>query len=210
MNAALSALDALLANSSCTQLYIDAGTNVGVQVRKLYEPQRYNATPDPSRALRRRHPAFARAQLAIMRESLRLLEAALGPPPRCHVCSLGFEPNPLLQPQLRTFEAAMRQAGAGVAVVYGGVAASDGHVRLSYPASAADLHDSMEARLVDAAPGAEDARLAERLHRGTEASTVVPTFDLARVVNHAASRLARRSRVRWRTRWTVMSRLQWM
>ena len=36
---------AMYANTNCTLFYIDVGTNIGVQIRKLYEPLRYSNAP---------------------------------------------------------------------------------------------------------------------------------------------------------------------
>ena len=38
-------IDALIDRTNCTSFFLDVGSNVGVQVRKLYEPHRYPASP---------------------------------------------------------------------------------------------------------------------------------------------------------------------
>ena len=40
-----SAIDALFKGSGCDSVYLDVGTNIGVQLRKLYEPHKYPGAP---------------------------------------------------------------------------------------------------------------------------------------------------------------------
>ena len=54
----------------CDALYLDVGSNIGVQVRKLFEPQKYPNSP-----------------------SVKLFDSFFGKS-RKDVCAIGFEPNP--------------------------------------------------------------------------------------------------------------------
>ena len=117
----------LLAEYNCTSVYFDAGSNIGVQIRKLYEPGWYLDRPD--NALKGRavlHTLYKRSQARIMT----LQDEAFGHAPRCHVCSIGFEPNPKHQPQLQHLQRTLRAAGAGVLVVHAGLSSIDGTLQL--------------------------------------------------------------------------------
>ena len=97
----------LLAEYNCTSVYFDAGSNIGVQIRKLYEPGWYLDRPD--KALNGRaflQTLYKRSQARIMS----LQDEAFGQAPRCHVCSIGFEPNPKHQPRLQHFQQRLRAA----------------------------------------------------------------------------------------------------
>jgi FkbM family methyltransferase len=74
----------------CWDVYLDLGTNVGVQIRKVYEPQ-----------------LFPNAMV------LPFFDAFFGDPGlrRASVCSVGFEPNPRLAPRLQAIEAAYNAHG---------------------------------------------------------------------------------------------------
>ena len=73
---------------------------MGVQVRKLFEPEKYTGS-----------------------SVLQLFDRVFGAAPRCRVCAIGFEPNPRLYARLDDLQARLRGAGAG-ATVKGAAAAS--------------------------------------------------------------------------------------
>lgn len=83
---------ALIRSWGCRDVYLDVGSNIGVQVRKLFEPGLYGG----ALVL----PIFARY---------------FGPSPRCGVCAIGFEPNPRNRARLSEVEANLTAAGVGVA-----------------------------------------------------------------------------------------------
>ena len=97
-------LDELWARYPCEHIYLDVGTNIGVQIRKLYQPELYPGA-----------------------EVLPTFEKLFGPAPRCHVCSIGFEPNPHHNQTLNDVEGALRGAGAPVRIFR--AAASDVSIR---------------------------------------------------------------------------------
>jgi len=87
----LGEVDSLLDGYNCTHVYLDVGTNRGVQIRKLFQPHLYpgaKVLPD--------------------------FDLEFGPPPRCpSVCAIGFEPNPRHWDHLDRLQGALRAAGAG-------------------------------------------------------------------------------------------------
>lgn len=87
------AIDALFASHDCEHVYLDVGTNIGIQIRKLYEPQKFEGAP-----------------------ALKYFEEWFGPAPHCHVCAIGFEPNPRHKAYLEDMEHKLTAAGAGVLV----------------------------------------------------------------------------------------------
>jgi hypothetical protein len=74
---------ALLDSGRCENVYLDAGTNIGVQIRKVFEPQYYPDAP-----------------------VLPIFEEFFGPTPRQNLCVFGFEPNPIHTTRLKAVEAA--------------------------------------------------------------------------------------------------------
>ena len=67
------------------------GTNIGVQIRKLFEPHKYpNASVLP------------------------VFEQLFGPAPRCGVCAIGIEPNPRHAARLHRLQRDLRAQGAPV------------------------------------------------------------------------------------------------
>ena len=98
-------IDRLFANSHCNDVYLDVGTNIGVQIRKLLEPHLY---PKAS--------------------SLRFFEDAYGPPPRYSVCAIGFEPNPYHNQRLNQLQTELNQVGFSVLILPVGAGVSQGRL----------------------------------------------------------------------------------
>eukprot|EP00933_Yihiella_yeosuensis_P059258 TRINITY_DN602_c0_g1_i2.p1 TRINITY_DN602_c0_g1~~TRINITY_DN602_c0_g1_i2.p1 ORF type:complete len:304 (+),score=77.91 TRINITY_DN602_c0_g1_i2:155-1066(+) len=74
--------------NECKSIYLDVGSNIGVQVRKLYEPEKFPGAP-----------------------ILPLFQKKFGMPQQRRqngktsgICALGFEPNPLHKAQLQKVE----------------------------------------------------------------------------------------------------------
>ncbi|KAG5180173.1 hypothetical protein JKP88DRAFT_324947 [Tribonema minus] len=93
--------------SQCTGVYFDIGTNVGVQIRKLYEPHLYPGAP-----------------------VLSLFDETFGKR-RDGVCAIGIEPNPDHAPRLKALEKAYAARGWKV-VVLTSAAASNAHGQLQF------------------------------------------------------------------------------
>ncbi|KAI9031400.1 hypothetical protein DFJ74DRAFT_754414 [Hyaloraphidium curvatum] len=86
----------------CRHVYLDLGTNLGVQIRKLYEPHLY---PNSSVL-----PVFGQ----------------YFPGDRSEVCAFGFEPNPVHKERLETLERTYRAMGWRVKVFQAAVTDRDG------------------------------------------------------------------------------------
>ena len=114
----------LLRQFDCQHFYIDMGTNIGVQIRKLYEPDKY---PEA--------------------EVLSIFESVFGRD-RCKVCSIGFEPNIRHAERHRELQTTLRSAGAGVLVVSGAVGSQTGSTEFllgGYTSSDMDVGGSINA-----------------------------------------------------------------
>ena len=96
-------VDSFLLRHRCHHAYVDAGLNIGVQIRKLYEPHKY-----------------------INASSLAVFDRLFGPPPRCNVCAIGIEPNPRHRARLEKVEQHLRAAGAPVLILSAAAANFDG------------------------------------------------------------------------------------
>ena len=142
------AIDAFLAQHRCEHVYLDVGTNIGVQIRKLYEPTKY-----PHAGV---EPIFAQH---------------FGPAPRCGVCTIGFEPNPVHRHRLQRLESSLRAAGAPVLILGAAAAAFDGTIQFDAKGDAEHEHW-----------GGTTAAWGEELLRAPQARHAVPTLDLARVL----------------------------
>lgn len=78
--------------SQCDHLFVDVGSNLGVQIRKLYEPQLYPGA-----------------------DVLPIFDRVFGPAPRCQVCAIAIEPNPAHAERQRAMKRHYLAAGvAGV------------------------------------------------------------------------------------------------
>jgi len=76
----------------CQRVYLDVGSDVGIQIRKLFEPELY---PEA--------------------KVLPIFDSRFGPPKErkrdTGLCAVGFEPNPLNQARLLELETAYRKQG---------------------------------------------------------------------------------------------------
>merc|ERR1719183_2265762 len=79
--------------SSCKQIFVDLGSNIGVNVRKLYEPEKYHG----AKLLPELEKAFG--------------SSADRRSPESGLCALDFEPNPEHQERLAKIEDAYTQHG---------------------------------------------------------------------------------------------------
>ena len=106
----MSSIDALFATYKCRAVYLDVGTNRGVQIRKLYQPLLF---PNAS-ALQQFATEFRGID-------------------RCDVCTIGFEPNPRQWPHLQHMQGALRAAGAGVLIFPSAAGIATGSQLLTVP-----------------------------------------------------------------------------
>ena len=109
----------LLLSHKCKHVYLDVGSNIGVQVRKLYEPEKYN-----------------------MSTVLSHFDNAFGKAPRCHVCAIGIEPNPRHRSRLATVTERLTAMGAGVAFIDAAAGTTDGIVDLQLGARKSPFEDA--------------------------------------------------------------------
>ena len=102
-------ITAFLLRYRCQHVYLDVGSNVGIQIRKLFQPDLYaNAKVRPQ------------------------FDAVFGSSPRCGVCAIGFEPNPRHTDMLDVLERRLGAAGFGAMVLRAAVGASEGSLRLQF------------------------------------------------------------------------------
>jgi len=101
------AIEQLFQQFNCTHAYLDLGGNIGVQTRKVYEPAFYPSAP-----------------------VLALYNSAFGPGPRCDVCSILIEANPLHGARLAELTQSYRSAGVGAIAIMAAVSDADGVTRM--------------------------------------------------------------------------------
>lgn len=95
-----------LNSSRCQHIYLDVGTNRGIQLRKLYEPHYYSGAKVHS-----------------------IFDQYFGTTDRRNVCSVGFEPNPIHASHLRKLQLAYQSAGyPSVIFTHTAVGNADGSV----------------------------------------------------------------------------------
>jgi hypothetical protein len=83
-----------LENGTCDHLYLDIGTNTGVQLRKLYQPESFPHAP-----------------------VIPLFDEVFGDKShRRRVCAIGFEPNPNQNSRLDSVQTIYRRAGFPVVI----------------------------------------------------------------------------------------------
>jgi hypothetical protein len=156
----LARVDALFDRHHCSSLYLDVGTNVGVQLHKLFEPAKFGGAP-----------------------VLQVFDSLFGATDRgCRTCAIGIEPNPRHTQRLDQLESALSAAGAGVIVLRGAAGTSESHVTLSLPRKGA--HEGVD---LDARVGDTTARSQRQSPR--ELIVTVPQFDLAAIIRHVRGRL---------------------
>ena len=106
-------IDELFRRHRCEHIYLDCGTNIGVQIRKLFEPHKYDPRGD---------------RYYYSRSATWWFERNFGKPPRsCRVCAIGFEPNPVHAMRLELLQRTYRAGGAGVLIFHAALAEDDEH-----------------------------------------------------------------------------------
>ena len=156
----LARVDALFDRHHCSSLYLDVGTNVGVQLHKLFEPAKFGGAP-----------------------VLQVFDSLFGASTDrgCRTCAIGIEPNPRHTQRLDQLESALSAAGAGVIVLRGAAGTSESHVTLSLPRKGAREGVDLDARVGDTT--ARSQRQSPR-----ELMVTVPQFDLAAIIRHVRGR----------------------
>jgi len=117
----------LIRRFGCQHAYLDVGSNIGVQIRKLYEPALYTGYDPKMRGLAKRfgvdsEPTAAERAAGIVKgvewwnttsRVLPIFEEYFGPAPRCRVCAIGVEPNPRHEARHKQVQEALQAAGVG-------------------------------------------------------------------------------------------------
>ena len=117
----------LIHRFKCHSAYLDIGSNVGVQVRKLYEPQLYAGKDPMLERLARKWDVYneptAEERAAgiakgaefwnITSPVLPIFDKHFGKAPRCGVCAIAVEPNPRHTARHKELQAVLQAAGAG-------------------------------------------------------------------------------------------------
>ena len=116
------AITRLITTHGCEHLYLDVGSNIGVQIRKLFEPHKYPGAPVHS-----------------------LFDASFGAAAgggRCRVCAIGVEPNPRHRSRLGQLQRRLSAAGAGVMIFEAAAGATDGVASLQFGARKSAFEDA--------------------------------------------------------------------
>jgi hypothetical protein len=184
-------ISALFDTYNCHHVYMDVGSNIGVQMRKLYEPHLYDR-PDPR--LPDLISYFKSAEIAAQVNAsppvLPVFDQYFGRAPRCHVCSIAVEPNPRHAPRLRELQQSLRAAGAGVLVLTATAAdVYDGNTTMWIPPATAQWGGKVN--YVGAAVLPPNRTLPKNLLRSSRAASV-RTVDLARLLLFVRRELTRR------------------
>ena len=117
----------LIHRFKCHSAYLDIGSNVGVQVRKLYEPQLYAGKDPMLERLARKwdvynEPTAEERAAGIVKGAefwnitspvLPIFDKHFGKAPRCGVCAIAVEPNPRHTARHKELQAVLQAAGAG-------------------------------------------------------------------------------------------------
>ena len=168
----LLAIDALLDKYACPFVYIDVGSNIGLQLNRLYRPETIPENND----------GFAR-----------VFDDAFGAAPgrNCHVCAIGVEPNPRHARRLGKMQESFNAAGAGLYVIKAAASTTDGGTLTFFTQAQRKGDRAVEGDQGASANAFSDARRGKEV-QNLEDRISVPTVDLAQVIHRVRSRLARR------------------
>jgi hypothetical protein len=154
------AIDQLFAEYKCHNVYLDVGSNVGVQIRKLFEPEKYPGAP-----------------------VIPLFRSLFGNDP-CSICAIGFEASPRHHRRLETVQSKLRKAGFGV-LIFHPVAASDSDGVLDFTFNGQNPCDTGGAHIdCDTEGAASAAATAGHAGFGLSQKVTVRSIDLARIIRH--------------------------
>ena len=159
------AIDGLFESYRCKHVYLDMGTNTGVQIRKLFERKLY-----------------PRARV------MTHYKALFGPTPWCRVCAIGFEPNPEHAQRLDQLQHSLRAAGAPVHIFR--AATSDALATMSFQSQGGEAPWVRSLHLNAGAKAGASAYEAQTPSTAVGHVTV-RTLDLARIVHRVHSNLRR-------------------
>ena len=158
-------LDELFSRHRCRHLYFDIGTNIGVQIRKLFQPALYPGA-----------------------KVLPTFDHLFGPAPRCHVCAIGFEPNPHHNHTLAVLEESLRSAGAPVHIFRAAASDADSVTTFMLPANIIKSKDE-DWTATMMAPRKSMRYVHGAPYLNLRGEVAVRTIDLSRIIHYAAVRL---------------------
>ena len=160
-------IDSLFTQFACSHVYLDVGSNIGVQIRKLFQPRSYPGAPVTA-----------------------LFDEQYGSRSRCErVCAIGLEPNPKHAARLDELQRRMREAGAGVLIEHAAASTRSGTVRFGVDSKEKANHHWAAA--IDAAGGAFGAGIDAT---GGEMVTV-PALDLSALLRAVRARMSPNGRL---------------
>tara|TARA_B110001452_G_scaffold8205_1_gene7224 strand:- start:403 stop:1326 length:924 start_codon:yes stop_codon:yes gene_type:complete len=157
-------LERFFSRHNCSHVYLDVGTNLGVQIRKLAEPHKYTGAPILGR-----------------------FRSLFGSPPWCHVCAVGFEPNPAHHQRLDELRKRLRAASAPPFYLFraaaSGADSAMGFLQTGHQGDHSRHKRTQRLKLAGSLESGADAYNASRPR------DYVPMVDLARVVHTAHTSL---------------------
>ncbi len=103
----------------CKQVYIDLGSNIGVQVKKLFEPEKY--------PLRKKHTQALNVVLKLFDNKFGNVTERKSP--KSSLCAFGFEPNPRHHKRLRSLQNLYNSKGWKVQFFFHAVSDEDKDVK---------------------------------------------------------------------------------
>lgn len=146
----------LFRDFSCEHLYVDVGANLGLQMRKLYEPHFFHG---------------ADVEHTYMQ--------LFGPPPRCNVCTISVEPNPLHADHLSRLHEQLRGIGVGALFFQAAASDADGEIDFFVGATKGEKSDAD----IGASASPLKARQQERRYGRSVRKERVRAIDLARLLS---------------------------
>ena len=172
---------------NCTMAYLDVGSNIGVQIRKLFEPHLYRMVKPNQREY---VPIDGKSSFVGVPPVLSVFDEKFGSD-KCRVCAFGFEPNPNHHSRLELLQSHLKSLGFGVHVFYAAAAELDGVVHFRFTnASAATIHaEDWGAKRV--ASAAEETEAREDNSAGLVG---VKAIDLVRILDAVDAGLTRKAR----------------
>lgn len=171
----------------CTMAYLDVGTNIGVQIRKLFEPHLYRMVRPNQREY---VPIDGKSSFVGVPPVLSVFDEWFGSD-KCRVCAFGFEPNPNHHSRLELLQSHLKSLGFGVHVFHAAAAELDGvvHFRFTNPAAATIKKNDWGARRV--ASAAEETEARENNSAGLVG---VKAIDLVRILDAVDAGLTRKAK----------------
>lgn len=190
-------ITALFANFDCRNgVFIDAGTNIGVSIRKFFEPSRYPGAG----LLDQFNSTFGHG--AFRRDAFRSAEPApVFTRSSCAgLCAIGFEPGPSHTERLDELTHKYQAAGAGVVVIRAALSDATTELHFEVSAEADASEDASEDRGASEAhphTAGHAATVAKNTGAGSAERTVVavPALDFSALVRHVHRQLAKAARV---------------